>query len=216
MICARENRAQGIYQIGILPALNINIGLPGDYGLNFKSESRQAFVTGEFSAGSEKDYEYVLSDFSLIASKKVGLANKIAGGYLIRIRDNRIIHRTIQQYTLIRRFGTFRLAHRFAADQSFASDEDVELRLRYRITSEFPLNGESVDAREFYFKINNEYLNAFQGNTYDLEMRISPLFGYQFSDNNKLEYGLDYRLGSFLNNSSKNNLWVSISWYVKI
>ena len=208
--------AQPTYRIGLLPSVNINKGLSDDLSLNFKAESRQSLIKDIFSGYSVSEFEYLLTDLSLIVSQNVGLNNKLAGGYLVRFRDNMSIHKLVQQFTVVRRYTTFRLAHRFAADQAFASDMPTEVRLRYRFTGEFPLNGEEVDPRETYLKVNNEYLNAFQDGDYDLEIRLSPLIGYVFTDKNKFEFGLDYRVSSFLGSPASNSLWISLNWYLKI
>jgi len=208
--------AQQLYLVGALPEVNVNMGLPRNYSLNFNVESRQLFATGEFGGNSTREYNYALTDLSLLVARKVGLNNKLAGGYLARIVDGRIIHRTIQQFSLISLFRGIRLGHRFVADQTFARDLPTEVRLRYRITGEFPLSGESVDPGEFYIKVNHEYLNIFEDNSYNLELRLVPLMGYAFSDNNKLEYGLDYRLSRILDKFPAHRFWLSISWYVQI
>lgn len=208
--------AQSTYRIGTMPSINFNKGMPNDFSINFKAESRQSFASGTFSGESFQGFNYLLTDLSLIGSKKVGLNNKLAGGYLIRLRNGQAIHKAVQQFTFVRRYSAFRMAHRFAADQAFASDLPTELRFRYRITGEFPLNGESVDIREFYLKVNNEYLNAFQGSEYDLEIRLVPMLGYVFSEANKFEFGVDYRLSSFLDSPAQNSFWISINWYLKV
>ncbi|MBX2827536.1 MAG: hypothetical protein KTR22_05205, partial [Flavobacteriaceae bacterium] len=77
-----------------------------------------------------------------------------------------------------------------------------------------PLNGQSVDPKEFYFKFNHEYLNAWEQNDYDLEIRAVPHLGYKVSKSNKLEFGLDYRLNSFLNTSPSHRFWTVINWYI--
>lgn len=209
-------RAQSTYQLGTLPAINFNMGFKKDWALNLKWESRQSILSGQFSSASNLYMEYISSDFSLLGSKKIGLHNSIAGGYLIRFRDNTVIHRAIQQFTVIQKYSSFRLAHRFVSDQTFEAKDPVGFRLRYRITAEIPLNGQSVDANEFYMKLSNEYLNAIVGKIYNLEIRIMPLLGYSFTDDNKIEFGLDYRLSSFLNNPAINNFWLNLSWYIKV
>ena len=78
------------------------------------------------------------------------------------------------------------------------------------------MNGKSIDPKEFYLKINNEYLNAFEDREYDLEIRFSPLLGLKLNERNKLELGLDYRLDSFLENKTRNHFWTSINWYLKL
>jgi len=209
-------KAQPTYRIGTLPSINFNKNLPDDWSINFKAESRQSLANGTFNSESETGFNYLLTEISLITSKKVGLNNKLAGGYLVSLREGRTIHKLVQQFTVVRRYNTFRLGHRFASDQAIEIDRPVEIRLRYRITGEFPLNGESVDEREFYLKINNEYLNAFQESEYDLEMRLSPVLGYVFSDSNKFEFGTEYRVNSFIDGPSRNNFWINLSWYLKI
>lgn len=209
-------KAQSTYRVGTLPSINFNKKMPDDWSINFKAESRQSLATGIFSGESVSEFDYLLTDLSLITSKKVGLNNKLAGGYLVRLREGRTIHKTVQQFTLVKRYSAFRLAHRFASDQAFEKNHPVEIRMRYRITGEFPLNGEAVDVREFYLKINNEYLNAFQDSEYDLEIRLAPLLGYVFTDKNKFEFGLDYRVSSFLDSPARNSFWASLNWYLNL
>lgn len=208
--------AQDTYSLGTLPSFNLNKGLGNNWSLNFKAETRLRFMQGEFGADVPVDFNFQTADFALTASRKTGLNNSLAGGYLIRQRGEQTYHRFIQQFTIVKRFESFRLAHRFSSDQTFNSEEPWELRLRYRITTEIPLNGQSVDPGEFYLKLNNEYLNSWQESEPDLEIRLVPLAGYEFTDNNKLEFGLDYRLSSFLDGGSRNSFWINIGWYLKI
>ena len=125
-----------------------------------------------------------------------------------------VISRFIQQFTIVRKYSQFKVSYRFATDQTFASDEATEFRARYRMTLEIPLNGTSADKKEFYLKTNLENLNSWQGSTYDLEARLVPLLGYKFTDNNKTEIGLDYRINSFIRNGSNSSFWVSINWFI--
>ena len=208
--------AQGTYRAGVLPSVNFNYKLANQWSVNFKVESRQLFKTGTFEAEYNTNYRYVLTDYSLLAAKKIGLNSRLSGGYLLRYRDNEIIHRFIQQYTTVQRLTGYRLAHRLAMDQTFQSNEPIEFRLRYRLTGEFPLNGESADPREFYVKVNSEYLNALEDATYDLEVRLVPLLGYTFTPRHKLEIGLDYRINNFVTGSGSHSFWTSINWYIEL
>lgn len=208
--------AQSTYQFGALPSLNLNKKLKNDWSLNTKLESRQLFQRGEINGTTDKEYNYVLTDLSLIAAKKVGLNSRIAGGYLIRFEEGEIFHRLIQQYVIVQKLSGLRLAHRIMSDQTFSKIEKPEIRFRYRITSEIPLNGESVDPGEFYLKLNNEYINSFQAKEYDLEIRLIPLLGYDITDNFKIESGLDYRVNSFLNNSTRHSYWMTFNLFIEI
>jgi len=211
-----ETTAQDTYFLGTLPSLNLNKGINSDWSLNFKAESRLRFLQGEFGGNASSNLDFQVADFALTTSRKTGLNNALAGGYLIRLRGEESFHRFIQQFTVVKRYETLRMAHRFSSDQTFSSNNPWELRLRYRITAEIPLNGQSVDPGEFYLKLNNEYLNSWQEGEPDLEIRLVPLAGYEFTDNNKLEFGLDHRLSSFIDGNSRNSFWLNIGWYFKI
>ncbi len=208
--------AQSTYRVGAMPSLNLNSKLKNDWSLNMKIESRQLIQSGRFNDDADKNYKYVLTDFSLISAKKIGLNSRLAGGYLIRVEDGELFHRFLQQYIIVQSMTGFRLAHRFASDQTFSDSEKPEYRVRYRIASEIPLNGESVDPGEFYLKINNEYLNIFQESEYDLEIRLVPLLGYDFTDSFKIETGLDYRVSSFLNDNTRHSFWMSLNLFIEI
>ena len=96
-------------QYGTIPTINLNVGLKNQWKLNFKWESRELLSKHENSEQTFSGFDYLLSDVSLIASRKVGLSNAIAGGYLIRIKDEEVIHRLVQQFTLVKKYNTFRL-----------------------------------------------------------------------------------------------------------
>lgn len=208
--------AQGTYQFGALPSLNFNKKLKNNWSLNTKLESRQLFERGEINGTSDKEFYYVLTDLSLIVAKKVGLNSRIAGGYLMRFEDDQFFQRFIQQYVIVQKMPGWRLAHRIMSDQTFSKIEKPEFRLRYRITSEIPLNGEFVNPGEFYLKLNNEYVNSFQSTEYDLEIRLIPLLGFGISDYFKIESGLDYRVNSFLSNNPRHSYWITFNLFIEI
>jgi len=208
--------AQGRYQLGILPSVNVNSKLKNDWSANGRIESRYLVQSGKFDGTVTNKNSYVLTDLSAIIAKKVGLNSRIAGGYLLRIEEHGLSHRFIQQYTIVQRFSSFRVAHRLVSDQTFSSQEDAEFRLRYRISSEIPLNGESLDPGEFYLKFNNEYLHSLQAGEYDLEVRMVPILGFDVTDNFKIETGLDYRVNSFVANNTRNSFWTTLMFFIEI
>ena len=208
--------AQTTVEVGLLPTVNLNIGLQKGWEINTKWETRQLV---QRSIGGENDgqgFTFLQSDQSAVLARKVGLNSKLAGGYLLRIKEDEFVHRLIQQFSIVQRLPSFRLAHRFAADQTFAPDEKVETRLRYRIGTEIALNGQSADAGEPYLKINHEYLGSWQGPDFDLEIRVVPVLGYKFNDINKLELGVDMRFDSFLEKPGRRRYWGVVAWYYKV
>ena len=208
--------AQNAWQTGAIPSVNLHKGFKSDWALNFKWESRHLFSYGLFGETGQTDYQYILSDISLVASKKIGFRASLAGGYLARIRGSQVAHRLKQQVTFVQRFSSLRLAHRIAADQTFYERVSPEYRFRYRVTTELPFSGQDIDPREFYFKFNNEYLLSLQAKEADLEIRVVPLIGYVITDNHKLEWGVDYRLDSLLGDRKRNAFWLSINWFTRL
>jgi len=207
--------AQGSYQFGLLPSINLNKKLKQDWTLNFAVQSRQVIRRGEFNGPSENGIDYILTDYSVIAAKKFGLNSKFNMGYLLRIEEGDVFQRLIQRYVVTQRMRGFRLSHRVTTDQTFSNVERTEFRLRYRLTSEIPLNGQSVDPNELYLKVNTEVLNSLQESDYGLEFRLVPVIGYDITDSNKIELGLDYRISSILQGDPSHVFWTVITWYLE-
>ena len=131
----------------------------------------------------------------------------------MRIVENRLVHRLIQQLSFTKNYTGFKLSHRFRADQTFHEQISTQYRFRYRLASEIALDGLNVDPKEFYLKINNEYLNILRDGVYDLEIRLTPFLGYKFTDSQKLEIGIDYRFKSFIRDTVLHQFWLGINWY---
>ena len=206
--------AQHTYQFGILPAFNVNTKLAENWKINFKAESRQLLREGQFREDADYQYRYVLTDLALVAATRVSVNHTLGMGYQLRLREGASIHRLIQQFAITQRFSALRLGHRLASDQSVQSGAPALVRLRYRLAAELPLSGQAVDSREAYIKLSNEYLNQFQGDDYDLEIRVVPVIGYVFTDANKLEFGLDYRVDRLFEDARRSRFWVAVNWYV--
>ena len=207
--------AQHRYRLGAHPTLNLSRELAPQWKLNLKLESRQLARQGQWGAAAPWQYDYVRTDAALAAAYKTSAGQSLAGGYMLRLTNGQSVHRLSQQYSWVRPFRAVRLAHRLAADQTFAPDEAPLYRFRYRLGLDRALNGESVDPGEAYLKLTHEYLYQLTANQTDLEIRLSPVWGYAFSDANKLELGLDYRLDSILSGKPRSSFWGVVAWYVK-
>lgn len=211
-----ELSAQSSYQLGTLPSVNVNRKLQKDWSLNVKLESRQVYQKGEFSGDAERGFDYQLTDLTIVGAKKVGFYSRVGAGYLLRFRDGKLIQRANQQFNYTKQYDKFRLSHRLMSDQTFFADMAPEFRFRYRISAQRPLNGTSLDLREFYLKFNNEYVNSWQESDYDLEIRLVPMLAFSINKQNKVEVGLDYRIGSFIKSDARNSFWLAINWFVEI
>ncbi len=205
--------AQDKYKIGLLPAIDINQKLPANFKINYKIESRQGFYYGKFQHGGAFEYKNVLTDFSMLGSKKIKENQSIYAGYLLRIRDGKLYFRTIQQFSFYRRINRFRLTHRISLDQTFANKEFPLFRLRYRISPELAFGDPKDYSGLFYTKLGVEWLNGLTSGEYEVEIRLTPTMGYKFDENRKIELGLDYRVESVFQEHSSHSFWIALSWF---
>jgi hypothetical protein len=200
-------QAQSNAQYGVLPALNFNSKIHANWRINAKIEGRQEWYLKKESVVENREARWELVDVSILINKKLGLLNAVGMGYVHRMEGAVVFHRFAQQFTRVSLLGSQRLAHRFLSDQTFSEIEPPEWRLRYRLASEIPLNGASLDRKEWYLKLGNEYVNSVQSKDYDLEIRIMPLIGFEYSEQLKLEAGLDYRIDSFVSGELATTSW---------
>ncbi len=107
---------QATYRTGYLPSFNLNQKLLAKWALNYKIEGRAIASIGSFENPNSYQFDYSLTDISILGSQKIGLNNKLAAGYLLRLSEAAPRHRLIQQYTIVKRYSGWRLAHRIASD----------------------------------------------------------------------------------------------------
>jgi len=197
---------------------NFDAGLLPKIVLSKKIDDKTKWVNSIESRAiiydDELQLSYNLVDISSILSIKTSLNQSFNFGYILRFRDSEIIHRTFQHYNFVNQLNAFKVGHRFAFEQFYQSKRQTTFRTRYRISAEKALNGEKVDVKEFYLKLGNEYLYDFEGK--DLEVRLTPYLGYKASEKDRIEFGLDYRIGDFINNATENNLWFRVTWYYQL
>ncbi|AXT60258.1 DUF2490 domain-containing protein [Aquimarina sp. AD10] len=204
--------SQSTFTSGLLPRIRISSKLTNTIKWVNGIESRQLFTDNT----KKNSFDYFLTDISSLASFKIGHNSSLNGGYLLRIEDNQVTHRTIQQYSFVYSYHAIRVGHRFVTDQTFSTTTLPKYRGRYRVTLEKPLNGDKINPNEFYIKLSNEYLFSYQDSKLDIELRVLPFLGYELNLKNKIEAGIDYRLSKFINSDPKNTLWFTINWFYTI
>lgn len=199
-------------QIGLIPHINADFKVGSNWKINSKLESRQLFFQNPFPE-NENEVEYERTELEFVATKSLDGLKAIGGGYLIRLTEGKFKHRLIQQYSITQKLLTSRISHRFRLDQTFEKKESTSYRIRYRISFEKPLNGLEIDPKEFYLKLNNEYLGSLQNAIGNLEIRALASIGYNLSDKNQIETGLDYRAEDLINSTVTHKLFLNIGWY---
>lgn len=180
--------------------------------LNVNLESRIEHLDTK-NINSNLETHYVLTDFSVLASRKLKHKYSLSFGYLSRFQNTDRINRFIQQFAIVDKMFRYTLSHRFMTDQTFINSQNISYRLRYRFVFERALSGLRVDANEWYLKVGNEVVTIYRNELFNLEHRITPTFGYAFSDANKLELGLDTRFKSLIHNEIEFENWLTINWF---
>lgn len=204
---------QDRYQAGAMASVNTKVSIGRFHALNTKLESRQFFFDGPSGISAGNGFRYERADLEMIFNTQLGPLSSVGVGYLFRlVDDHQVVHRAIQQYATVQRFTGIRLAHRFRTDQTW-EDGSFRFRFRYRWSLEKALSGLEIDPKEFYLKINNEYLPTFESSNSDIEIRALASLGFNFSDDMKLETGIDYRAEQIVSPDTEHQCWLALGWY---
>lgn len=200
--------------LGVVPELSLSYKF-GYYKLSSKVESFQGFYE-KINSNETWNYAYEQTDMQLFVGRSLNPFSSLALGYQYGIGSgDKNTHRIIQQYAYAITPGAIKWAHRIRADQTFYQDDPMKFRFRYRFSFELPLQGQSVDYNEFYFVSTNELLYALQDSKQEYEYRLAFLSGYFFGNNNKLQFGAEYRVKA-TDSSNKQNVWIRLRYIFNI
>lgn len=196
---------------GFFPELSLTKKLENSNKLNLKIENQHVMYDNRL--GDRLQFDHYRTDVMGFYDWKLTASTSAAIGLFHRFQDGADGNRIIQQYAFLNRLRSFQLGHRLRTDQTATRGQEVEWRLRYRITSEIPLNGANLDPGESYFLISNEPIFSLKGGAFNLENRLIFTWGKLYSNNQKLEYSIDYRTDGFFNNRFRTRLWPKIGYY---
>jgi hypothetical protein len=196
-----------------------------DFSYSWKSSDRLGFVskTNLFTSLKDLDNRNAIYYGESLLSFSYGLTvrTKIGGGYLFRLAQPLDLdenyaheHRLMQQVVLVRYIGDNRLSHRFRAEQRFRTRGYLN-RLRYRLSYDFPLDGERLDPGEPYAVLSNEILTNFNLSLFEGENRVVAGLGWLLNSKNKIELGLEYRLAKVFTSGEVGHLFLfSTAFYI--
>jgi len=214
LICTISN-AQTV-STGISPEISFNIKLNNSYSINTKIESFHSIGNNIDSDVFDWKYLHKGTDFQLILNYKLSPFASIAVGYMYGIKSNeQDSHRSIQQISIFQRINNTTFNHRVRLDQTYFFDSAARLRFRYRLSTEIPLAGRTLDPKEFYFLTSEEFLVSYQMRKFGLENRFVLSLGYYFENKNKLQFGIDYRY-TFLQDRNDHNIWFKVAYFISI
>lgn len=206
-------RAQGGVDVSWEPAVSYSWA-PGDrWGYN-------AQLVG-FTAVNNLEARAVLehAEAQLATSYGLSVRTKLGGAYLYRWDDPLETgyageHRLMQQVGVVTYLGDRRLAHRLRAEQRIRTSSYVN-RWRYRLGYEVPLQGARLDPGETYLNTSAELLVSFDRDFVGDEGRAFVALGWFFSNQRKVEVGLQYRAQDlFAEGDVRHLLVLTTSYYL--
>lgn len=194
---------------GFSPDLSINKKVGDKFRLNLKIES---FFTDIQQNGDFFEKYHDGTDMQIFISRKQNPFQSFALGYQIGIEQNdKNTHRTIQQFAQVQYFQQYKIGHRIRTDQTFYHNKSNKYRLRYRLSAEFPLQGQTIDTGEFYMVSSNEFIGTIQNESFEYENRFVANLGYYFINKSKIQTGFDFRT-----DFSETNLWFKLGFYLNV
>lgn len=114
-------------------------------------------------------------------------------------------HRIYQQFITRQNFGRVYLQHRYRIEERFLAN-DFNIRLRYFLGINLPINQKTMSAKAFYFSFYNEiFLNA-QKSIFDRN-RLYGALGFVVSENIRVEVGF---MAQTLENTNRNQFQMVI------
>lgn len=158
-------------------------------------------------------------EFQLMANYILFTGSSIGGGYILGLRtiaDTSVLnieHRALGQYTFSFYLGAARIGNRARAEYRYFTQEANELRFRYKLSYDIPLNGREIDPGENYLVVSNELLGAIVEENFTPENRFYAGIGWQLRNRRKVETGVEHRADDYFNDTSHTLLFVT-SFYL--
>lgn len=195
-------------------AFLVNHKFSEKYAVNFALESR--YFLYQNNAYSLKQQQV---DFAHFSTLNLNYTTSISLG--IEYRNRELFNNTGNELRITQQFnyatqkqGT-RFGHRIRSEQRYFKNHTV-FRQRYRFTIDFPLNGDKLDVGEAYFISSLEGLLILNdASKPEIDQRTTTQIGWQFTENLKLQLGLEYRLEA-INIKTEKKLFVFTSAILKI
>ncbi len=208
--------SQSLTSIGWLPEVSVSYKLNDQFRLTGQVESMQLGFTKRGTESFNYRYNYVRTDLTMVVSYRLNPNWSLAAGGMTRFVDGSLVYRSLQQVSYTRRGLGARFGHRFRTDQTFSTEASMQVRLRYRFSGEVPLQGQTLNDREWYSISSVEQIASVQNSDWDWEQRLSTALGYYFNAKNKIEIGFDYRLDDFTQGDGRHSIWTMINYFLNL
>ena len=120
-----------------------------------------------------------------------------------------------QQITISHQINKYRIRNRFRMEEKWLTHEEkFDLRLRYQLSTDFPLAGEKIDVGELYLNLSYELLSTPTRDNFlnYLNQRPYAGMGMKLNENNRVEVGPELRT-QIIESGERRNVWfLRISW----
>ncbi|MEB2781015.1 DUF2490 domain-containing protein [Algoriphagus sp. C2-6-M1] len=198
---------------GLFPEATLTKKLKNDQKIIFKIEHQNVVYNNAIEQRENLQLTHYRTDLMSFYDVKLNPTKSIAFGVFHRIQEGANAKRIIQQFALVNRLREMKLAHRIRTDQTFTTGESVEIRLRYRMATEIPLAGSTLDPGEHYLVLSNEPILSLQEGEFEIENRLVFSLGKLLTSSQKLEWSIDYRTDKFIQEGFRTRLWAKIGYF---
>ncbi|SHN15482.1 Protein of unknown function [Cyclobacterium lianum] len=206
-----------VTNFGLFPEFQIGFSAAENLKVTGKIESQHGMLDKTESNEADWGYYHNQTDFQGFLGTSLNPFVAITAGYQYRVepgRDNS--HRSIQQVSFLQRASQYKVGHRVRTDQTFAPGEPIEYRLRYRISFEIPIEGQSLDPGEFFLVFSDEPIYSLQSGESGLENRLVAALGHYSKGKQKFQAGIDYRTDRFFEDDFRQRTWFKFGWYLSL
>ncbi|KAK3605004.1 hypothetical protein CHS0354_000669 [Potamilus streckersoni] len=217
-------QAQDKFRYGLIPKIDLALPIGKEWGIKLSAESREIFLKGNSKVGVPFEFNYERTDVALMFERKFsvgeskGIKLDVGVGYKLRmLGEGALIHILGQQLVAGSKYEETNFSHRFLVEELIQEGKSMILRLRYRFGIATTLSKRAAESMEgierLYFYSQCENIVAILSSV-DLESRLTAGIGISFDARNKLEFGLNAYISSFIQNQNKLSLFgsLSISW----
>lgn len=198
---------------GFFPEAAVTKKLKNDQKIIFKIEHQDILYNNADGESQELQFTHYRTDLMGFYDFKLNPTKRVAFGVFHRIQDGANANRLIQQFASVNRLRGLKMAHRFRTDQTLTQGDPVEFRLRYRISTEIPLSGSTLDPGEHYLVLSDEPIFGLQGGEFEIENRLVFSFGKLITSSQKLEWSLDFRTDKYIQEGFRTRLWAKVGYF---
>ena len=212
---------QNVHLYGMLPSIGYQKKLNNYLSLNLNTNS-QTYVIERNYDGETYPAMVKNINFATGINYQYSPHLQLAASFLFRMREPmaegpmRYQLRPWQQFTLIHRLDKYRFRNRFRIEQRiFTGQKDnFDIRLRYRLSTDFPLSGKEIDVGEAYINLNYEIVSVptMERFLYFRSQRPYAGIGFQLDNYNRLEIGPQFRVEKMENGFRENVIFLVLSW----